>query len=167
MKNVTDFIIKRRNIIIVLFIILSIISIVISKKVKINYDMTEYMPTDSETRLGLDIMNKEFEEENTSVLNIMFKNLTEDEKIEIQKKLSDIEGVSSVEYEKDNEKYNKDENTLYILNIDEAEDSKTAKDIYEYVNDNFKDYDFYTSGSIANRNMEILPTNLIAIVLLN
>ena len=163
MRKVTDFIIKQRNIIIVLFIILSIISIVISKKVKINYDMTEYMPTDSETRLGLDIMNKEFEEENTSVLNIMFKNLTEDEKVEIQEKLSNIEGVSSVDYEKDNEKYNKDENTLYILNVDEAEDSKTAKDIYKYVNDNFKDYDFYTSGSIANRNMEILPAWIIAL----
>lgn len=163
MRKVTDFIIKQRNIIIVLFIILSIISIVISTKVKINYDMTEYMPSDSETRLGLDIMNKEFEEENTSVLNIMFKNLTEDEKVEIQEKLSNIEGVSSVEYEKDNEKYNKDENTLYILNVDEAEDSKTAKDIYKYVNDNFKDYDFYTSGSISNRNMEILPAWIIAL----
>ena len=166
MRKVTDFIVKQRNIIIVLFIVLSIISIVISRKVKINYDMTEYMPLDSETRLGLDIMNKEFEEENTSVLNIMFKNLTEDEKVEIQKKLSDIKGVSSVEYEKDSEEYNKDENTLYILNVDEAEDSKTAKDIYEYVNDNFKDYDFYTSGSIANRNMEILPTWIIALAVL-
>lgn len=163
MRKITDFIVKHRNIIIVLFIIFSIISIVISKKVKINYDMTEYMPSDSETRLGLDIMNKEFEEENTSVLNIMFKNLTEDEKVEIQEKLSDIKGVSSVEYEKDNEEYNKDENTLYILNVDEAEDSKTAKDIYEYVKNNFKDYDFYTSGSIANRNMEILPTWIIAL----
>lgn len=166
MRKVTDFIIKRRNIIIVLFIILTIISIVISKKIKINYDMTEYMPSDSESRLGLDIMNKEFEEENTSVLNIMFKNLTEDEKIEVQEKLSNIEGVSNVEYEKGNEKYNKDENTLYILNVDEAEDSKTAKDIYKYVNDNFKDYDFYTSGSIANRNMEILPTWIIALAVL-
>lgn len=166
MRKITDFIVKHRNIIIILFIILSIISIFISKKVKINYDMTEYMPQDSETRLGLDIMNKEFEEDNTSVLNIMFKNLTDDEKVEIQKKLSDIPGVSSIEYEKDSEEYNKDENTLYILNVDEAEDSKTAKNIYEYVNENFKDYEFYTSGTIADRNMEILPTWIIALAVL-
>lgn len=102
MREVTDIIVKSRNSIIVLFIILSIISIVISKKVKINYDMTEYMSSNSETRLGLDIMSKEFEEENSSVLNIMFKNLTEDEKLEMHEKLSYIEGVSDVEYEKDN-----------------------------------------------------------------
>lgn len=43
--------------------------------------MTEYLPSDSETKIGMDIMEKEFDEEKESYLNIMFKNLTEDEKI--------------------------------------------------------------------------------------
>lgn len=115
------------------------------------------MPADSETRKGLDIMNKEFKTENSSDLNVMFKNLAEDERQKVYEKLSSIDGVSSVDYEKDSEEYNKNENTLYVINVDEAEDYEIAKSVYNSVKENFKDCEFYTSGSIANRNMTILP----------
>lgn len=163
MKKITDFIVKKRKLIIVLFIIFSIISVILSNKVKINYDMTEYMPSNSETRIGLNIMNSEFKEEESSALNIMFKNLTEDEKNKIYQDLLNIEGVASVDYDKDSSRYNKDENTLYILNVNEPEDSQTAKNVYNFVNDNFKDYEFYTSGAIENRNKDILPMWIIAL----
>ena len=61
--------------------------------------MTEYLPSDSETKIGMDIMEKEFDEEKESYLNIMFKNLTEDEKDNMYKKILEIDGVSSVDYE--------------------------------------------------------------------
>ncbi len=157
MKKITDFIVKKRNIIVVLFIIFAIISVFLSKKVKINYDMAQYLPSDSKTRIGLDIMNEEFEEESQSSLNVMFKNLTQEEKTQIYKRLSEIENVSSVDYEQDSEEYNKGENTLYILNVDDTEDSTSAAFVYHFVEDNFKDYEFYTSGSISERNMTILP----------
>ncbi len=163
MRKITDFIVKNRNIVILLFMIFSVISVFLSKKVKINYDMTEYMPKDSETRIGLDIMNEEFEEEESSILNVMFKNLTEDEKKSMYKTLSNIEGVSSVDYEENNEKYNKDENTLYVLNVDEEADSETAKSVYNFVNENFENYEFYTSGNINSRNMDILPLWIIVL----
>lgn len=140
LKKITDFIVKRRNAIIILFIVLSVISVFLSKKVKIIYDMAEYLPADSETRIGMDIMDEEFEEEETSSLNVMFKDLSEEEKNNICDSLKKIEGVSSVDYEKNNKDYNKDGYTLYILNVDEAEDSETAKSVYNFVNENFKDY---------------------------
>lgn len=163
MKKITDFIVEKRNIIIILFIFLAIMSIFVSQKVKINYDMTEYLPSDSETRIGMDIMNKEFEEEKSSSMNVMFKNLTEEEKDNIYQNLSTIEGVSSVDYEKGNEKYNSNEYTLYIVNVDDKEDSKTASLVYENINKIYKDYDFYTSGAIAERNMTILPMWIIVL----
>ena len=64
----------------VVFIFFAIVSVFLSQQVKINYEMTEYLPSDSETKIGMDIMEKEFDEEKESYLNIMFKNLTEDEK---------------------------------------------------------------------------------------
>lgn len=163
MKKITDFIVEKRNIIIIIFIFLAIMSIFASQKVRINYDMTEYLPADSETRIGMDIMNKEFEEEKSSSINVMFKNLTEKEKDSIYQTLTTLNGVSSVDYEKNSEKYNLNENTLYIVNVADKEDSKIAASVYKNINEKYKDYDFYTSGTIAERNMTILPTWIIVL----
>ena len=155
MKKITDFIVRRRNIIMVVFIFFAIVSVFLSQQVKINYEMTEYLPSDSETKIGMDIMEKEFDEEKESYLNIMFKNLTEEEKDDMYKKILEIDGVSSVDYEKESEKYNSNEYTLYVINVDDTDDSKTAATVYDTVNNEFKDYEFYTSGSIKDRNMTI------------
>lgn len=167
MKKITDFIVKRRNFIIVLFIFLVIVSIFLSTKVKINYDMTEYLPSNSETKIGMDIMEKEFEEEKVSYLNVMFKNLTEEEKDEMYERLGSLDsGVSSVDYEKGNEEYNSNEYTLYKINVDDTDDSETAASVYRKVNETFKDYEFYTSGDIKDRNMTILPTWILVLAVL-
>ena len=158
MKKTTDFIVERRNIIMGVFIFFAIVSIFLSQKVKINYEMTEYLPSDSKTKIGMDIMEKEFEEEKESYLNVMFKNLTEEEKDNMYKRLLEIDGVSSVDYEKESEEYNSNEYTLYVIHVDDTEDSKIAASVYETVNEDFKDYEFYTSGDIKDRNMTILPT---------
>ena len=64
MRKITDFIINKRHLILVLFIVLTIISAILSSKVKINHDISKYMPDTSET----------------SNLNMMFENLHDDEK---------------------------------------------------------------------------------------
>ena len=75
LRRFTDFIINKRHLILILFIILSIISFLLAKKVNINYDIAEYLPSTSETRIGMDIMEKEFKEIKSSSLNIMFEDL--------------------------------------------------------------------------------------------
>ena len=41
MRKVTDFIIEKRNYVLTIFIILSVVSLYLSTKVNINYDLTE------------------------------------------------------------------------------------------------------------------------------
>ena len=118
MKKFTDFIINKRHIILVLFIILSIISVILSQKVNINYDIAEYLPSTSETRKGMDIMEDKFKEIKSSSLNLMFEDLQEDKKTEIYDELTQIKGVDSVNYD-NTEDYNKDNYTLYVINVDD------------------------------------------------
>ena len=145
MRKITDFIVKRRNIIIILFIMLSVISVFLSQRVRIIYDMAEYLPTDSETRIGMDIMDKEFEEEQKSVLNVMFKGLSEEEKTEVYDKFTRIEGIASIDYDKKSKDYNKNEYTLYVLNVDDVDDSETAKSVYNAVSEDFEEYEYSMS----------------------
>ena len=156
MKKFTDFIINKRHIILVLFIILSIISVILSQKVNINYEIAEYLPSTSETRIGMDIMEEKFKEIKSSSLNVMFEDLQEEKKTEIYDKLTQIEGVDSVDYD-NTENYNKDNYTLFIINVADTEDSKAASDVYSEIEEQFKDYKIYTSGSIAEKNKPVLP----------
>lgn len=164
MRKVTDFIIEKRNYVLTIFIILSVVCLYLSTKVHINYDLTEYLPSTSETRIGMDIMNDEFPELDTSALNIMFKDLSTEDKNKIKDELENIEGVSSVTYD-DSDKYNKDEYTLYEITVDGADDSKNAANVYKSVKDNYKDYEVYTSGEVATRNAPVLNIAVIALAI--
>ena len=123
MKKFTDFIINKRHIILVLFIILSIISVILSQKVNINYDIAEYLPSTSETRIGMDIMESNFKEIKSSSLNVMFEDLQEDKKTEIYNELTQIKGVDSVDND-NTQNYNKENYTLYVINVDDTEESE-------------------------------------------
>lgn len=163
MKKFTDFIINKRHIILVLFIILSIISVILSKKVNINYDIAEYLPSTSETRIGMDIMERDFKEIKSSSLNVMFEDLQEDKKMEVYNELTQIKGVDSVDYD-NTENYNKDNYTLYVINVDDTEDSKLASDVYKEIKGHYnKDYKIYTSGAISERNNPVLPTWIVVL----
>lgn len=164
MRKVTDFIIEKRNYVLTIFIILSVVCLYLSTKVHINYDLTEYLPSTSETRIGMDIMNDEFPELDTSALNVMFKDLSPEDKNKIKDELENIEGVSSVTYD-DSDKYNKDEYTLYEITVDGADDSKNAANVYKSVKDNYKDYEVYTSGEVATRNAPVLNIAVIALAI--
>ena len=133
MRKVTDFIVKARYVFLTLFVILTIFSLYLGTKVNINEDIMKYLPETSEIKIGKDIMDKEFIEQDSSVLNVMFKGLSDTEKKDTLKKLESIKGVSSVLYENTDE-YNKDKYTLYVLNVDDYDHSKTAENVYNEVN---------------------------------
>ena len=162
MKKFTEFIVNKRYVFLILFIIATIFSLYLSTKVNINEDIMKYLPKTSETKIGKDIMDKEFEKQDSSTLNVMFKDLTSSEKKDTLEKLKKVDGVSSVSYEKKDE-YNKDKYTLYILNVNDYSDSKTASSVYNYINDNFKTAGM--SGSIYDSNKPILQFSIIIIAI--
>ena len=162
MRKITDFIINKRHFILVLFIVFTIISAILSSKVKINYDIAKYLPDTSETRIGMDIMEKEFEGTETSTLNLMFKDLEDEEKFEIKNDLESIDGVESVDYD-NSENYNKENYTLYVITIDDKSDSQKGTDIYNQITEKYKDYTIYTSGDVSECNKTVLPFWIVAL----
>ena len=75
MRKITNFIVKGRYVFLTLFILLAVFSLYLSTKVNINEDIMKYFPKTSETKIGKDIMEEEFSEQDSSVLNVMFKDL--------------------------------------------------------------------------------------------
>ena len=155
MKKFTDFVIEKRHYILVLFIVLAIVCGYLSTLVKVNRDMSLYLPKDSETRKGNDIMEEEFPNENESSLNVMFTNITDEEKI--AEELRSIPNVSEVTTDK------KDEYTLFTLTVSAKADSKEAKQVFDEVNSKYDNIDL--SGDINDENKDILPVWIVALAI--
>lgn len=164
MKKVSNFIVEKRKLILVAFLIFSVIAAILNSYVKINYDITKYLPSTSETRIGMDIMESEFDEA-TSSFNLMFKGLNDSDKDKIYKELESVNGVSSIDYDKTSD-YNKGDATLYIVNISDSKDSKLATDVFNEIIQKYEDYDIYTSGEVSQRNAPVLKLWIIILAVL-
>ncbi len=162
MRKITDFIINKRYLILALFVAFAIVCAVLTQKVVINYDMAEYLPSTSETRIGMDIMEKEFAGTETSSLNLMFKGLEDNKKTDVYNFLNELNGIDTVDYD-ETENYNKDDYTLYVITVDDDADSELATDIYKQVTEKYEQYDIYTSGDVASRNTPVLEIWIIAL----
>ena len=164
MKKITEFIIDKRYFILIIFILLTIGCALLSNKVVVNYDIAKYLPDTSKMRIGMNIMEDEFSDVETSNLNVMFEDLEQD-KITIKSELESISGVKEVEYD-GSEKYNKDNYTLYEVTVDDKKDSTTAKNVYNEISTKYQDDTIYMSGNIAEANKSVLPFWIIVLAVL-
>ena len=165
MKKITEFIIDKRYIILFIFILFTIGCAFLSNKVVINYDIAKYLPDSSKMRIGMNIMEDEFSDVETSSLNVMFEDLNKD-KMTIKNELENIFGVKEVEYD-ESDKYNKDNYTLYEVTVDDKKDSSTAKNVYNEIATKYQDDTIYMSGSIAEANKSVLPFWIIVLAVLS
>jgi len=165
MKKITDFIVEKRNYILILFLILAGICCILSSQVKINYDISSYLPSSSETRIGMDIMEEEFGQNGESVLNIMLKGLDNNDKMEVYHCLESIEGVKNVDYENTDD-YNKDDYTLYMITVEGDADSAVATHVYQKIENHFNEEELATSGDVSDRNKTVLAPWIVGLAIL-
>ena len=91
MQKIADFIVRRRKSVMVLMLIITVLCGILSTKVYVNEDMTEYLPDDSSMKQGMDIMSTEFPEaESTNTIRVMVQDLTAEQKQEV---LAILEGL--------------------------------------------------------------------------
>ena len=160
MRKITDFIVNHCYIIFGVFLVLVAICAVLSTHVKINKDIYSYMPANSETSLGLGIMNDEFNYDSTSSYEMMLTDVPEDEKTKIKEDIESIEGVGSVDYDS-SDTYNRNQYTRYKINIDAPADSDTANRVYNTVHNNYKDrFEIEEAGQVFNYNGEVIKIHV-------
>ncbi len=132
----------------------------LATKVTINKDIYSYMPADSETTLGLNIMNDEFSYDATSSYEMMLTDVPANEKVQIKEHIESIEGVKSVDYD-DSDTYNRDKYTRYIINVNAPADSELANQVYNAIHDEYKDkYEVEEAGQVYNFNGEVLKLHV-------
>ena len=160
MRKVTDFIVNHCYVIFIVFLVLTGICGILATKVKINKDIYSYMPADSETSLGLSIMNDEFDYDATSSYEMMLTDVPVDQKIAIKEHIESIDGVKSVDYD-ESDTYNRDQYTRYIITVDAPADSETAARVYDEIHDKYvEEYELTESGKVHDFNGAVLKIHV-------
>lgn len=163
MRKVTDFIVNHCYVIFVSILVLTAICGFLATKVNINKDIYSYMPADSETSLGLAIMDDEFDYSSTSSYEMMLTDVPEDQKIVIKEHLESVEGIKSVDYDA-SDQYNRDQYTLYKITVDAPADSEVAARVYDEIHGKYsEEYEVVESGKVYEYNGSVL--NISTVVL--
>lgn len=163
MKKISTFIVDKRQGFFLLFIVAIIYCIISIPKVSINNDITTYLPANSETRLGLNVMHKEFTTFGTA--SVMVANISYDQAEEISKKIKEIKGVSSVDFD-NSSKHFKSASALFDITFDGQEKDKVSIDAMSEIRKMLSGYDFYVSSTVGVDNAKILAKEMTSILVI-
>ena len=159
MDGLTRGITRHKKLVIAVFLVAAVISAVLILGVSVNYDLTDYLPEDSESTIALDLMYEEF---GSGVPNtrVMVRNLTLTGAVETKAKIAQAPGVTGVMWLDDTqdmstpielmdsatvEQYWHDGTALYQVTIEEGRESEAVAALYEMLGS-----DVAISGNSAN-----------------
>ena len=146
MKMVATGIVNARFAIIAVFALVCVYCILSVGKVKVNNDLTAFLPDTTQTRRGLTIMEKEFMTYGTA--DVMVSNITCPIAQELADEISGYEHVASVDFD-DSPAHFIDSSALFSISFDgEADDPQVVAEM-DHIKERLKDYDTYISSQIG------------------
>ena len=118
MKKIAELLVDRRRTVFLLMMLLTLFCLAMIPRVRVNTDMTKYLPDSSSMKQGIDIMAQEFSDLSVpNTVRVMFHNLPEEEKESVLSTLKKTPHADSVAFLPGDERYEKDGYTLYILSF--------------------------------------------------
>lgn len=148
MEKLSSFIVDKRKAFLVFFALAAVYCAVSISKVGVNNDLTKYLPETTETRQGLDIMEKEFVTFGSA--KVLVANITYEQALQIAHELEEIEGISEVKFydasedayqDSRMEEYYKDASALYEIGFEEEEDTPLSQEAMQNVRAYLDGYD--------------------------
>ncbi len=170
MEKIATFIVDKRNLFFLLYAFALIFSIVATGWVKVENDITTYLPEDTETRQGLTVMNDNFVTYGTA--RVMVSNVTYETAENICSDLESIDGVTSVDFDDTTDHY-KSASALFSVTFDGTTTDDISIHALHTIRDMLAGYDTYidtevgvdTSADLQSEMSVILVLAAIVVVL--
>lgn len=146
MESIFKFILRHRRLVVAFFLILAAVCAFFSTKVRINSDLTDYLPKDSDSTVSLRVMEESFDG-GIPNLQLMVKDISLTGAQKLADDLREIDGVESVSFADSSlltsflplemlpdsslSSYYRDSCALFSLTVDENRDISTIDEIRE------------------------------------
>ena len=163
MKKLTNFIVNKKNYIIVLFIALIAYCIWGMGQVKIEYDITSYLPSNTDTKQALDIMEEEFVTFGTT--KIILRNISFEDALVLHDEIEQLDGVKSFDFH-NTEDYYKQSCALFNITFDGDADDELSVAAYNKTLELLDGYDLLVSASLTDTYAEELQHDVNFVLIL-
>lgn len=162
-EKVAAIIVDKRKAFYLFYIIAAIFCAIATGWTQVNNDLTSYLPDTTETRIGLTLMDEEFVTFGSG--SIMLDNVTFDTAERVAAELEEIDGVTSVVVENDEDSYKNGAALLTVTFDGEAED-QISKDAMIAIREKLESYDAYISSEVGNSSAETIAAEMQVVVLI-
>jgi len=168
MEKLAAFIVDRRSVVFLVFVAAAIFCAVSRAWVQVNDDLTAYLPDTTETRQGLELMEREFTTFGTA--QVMVENVTYDQAEALCARIEEIEGVKSVDFDHSDKHYAAAA-ALFSVTFDGVENDEVSVKALAEIRRELGGYDLYVDSNVGNPlkaiiDREMLVVDLIAVVII-
>lgn len=157
MMKVATFIVDRRNLFFLIFILMILFSVVSMKWVKVENELAAYLPDTTETRQGLDLMDQEFVTYGTA--KVMVTNISYDEAEKINHKIENAKDVSMVAFDHTTDHFN-NFSALYDITFAYKETDDRCLEALDAIEKDLSGYDIYVSTSMGDAAAEQIASEM-------
>ncbi len=170
MLKICAFIVDKRNLFFLIYAILCIFSAISRGWVGVENDLAYYLPPDSETRKGLDLMEEQFTTYGS--VKVMVANISYDQALQIKDDIESMEAVFSCDVDDSSDHYNNG-SALFTITFNYGEKEEECLSALEDVKKYFELYDSYISTTLGdiqaeliNKEMNVISVLVVIIVVL-
>lgn len=163
--SVANFIVNKRKAVELLFVFAIVYSLICMNKVKVNQDITSYLPAESETRVGLSTMEEEVTTYGSA--KIMLTNVTYEQAEEFVNSISGIKGIKEIAFDETSD-HLRGTNALINVTVDGGNEDVISLLTMEQIENKLAGYDSYILTSIGSeeKNSESLNHDMNIILVL-
>ncbi|MBQ5332274.1 MAG: MMPL family transporter [Oscillospiraceae bacterium] len=163
MYKLATFIVDKRNLIFLLWAFALIFSVFASSWVKVENDITAYLPDTTETRQGLTLMEEEFTTYGTA--SVMISNITYEKAEALAEEIEAIEGVSEAAFDNSEEHY-KNSSAMFSVTFDGEEDEQISIDAMNEIRELLEGMDVYISSTVGSDSSAQLAAEMQTVTLI-
>ena len=162
MERLATFIVEKRKIIFVLYIVAIIFSMVSMGWTTVENDVTKYLPDSTETRLGIEAMNANFAAIATA--QVMVSNVTYETALDLSQQMAALEDVAMVTFDATPEHYRDTAALIDVTFADSTNDPSTLEAL-EAVRKLVEGYDAHINTAVGQDMNAMLDQEMLVILI--
>lgn len=170
MIKIASFIVDKRMLFFLIYIIVIIFSLFSKNWVKVENDLAEYLSDDTETRQGLDLMSQQFVTFGSA--KIMVANITWEDAVKLAEEIRGVEGVSQVGFTEETAeesefiKHYNNGSAMYSVTFRYSETDDRALEALDRVKEMLSGRDIYVSTTLGSQQAQIIEDEMSGIIML-
>ena len=157
MLTLSAAIVDKRNLVFLIVLIGLVFSVVSRNWVQVENELAKYLPPESETRQGLDVMAEQFTTFGTA--DVMVANVTWAQAQKLADRIAALPGVQGVAFDDTTDHYN-NVSALYSVTFDYDENDDSCLEALDAVQFSLSGYDLYISTELGDQLSEIISAEV-------